>query len=174
MARPPGNLEFELSAANFRSLPDGPSSQIGRAISQKWRHRPTVIFLRSGAKRVQLWAVSSAVSSSEAGLRGRLEQFGLATVLTFLDLERRSGELVVVAGERVGRLWLRRGRVLRARLEGSRRASKSVVYELLSLERGRFSFTQVELETMADEVDAPTTLLLMEAARRADEATLSA
>jgi two-component system OmpR family response regulator len=118
--------------------------------------------------------VSSAVSSSEAGLRGRLEQFGLATVLTFLDLERRSGELVIVAGDRVGRLWLRRGRVLRARLEGSRRASKSIIYELLAVERGRFSFTQMELDVMADEVDAPTTLLLMEAARRADEATVSA
>jgi hypothetical protein len=131
-------------------------------------------FLRSGSKRGQLWAVSSAASSPEAGLRGRLEQFGLATVLTFLDLERRSGELVIVAGERVGRLWLRRGRVLRARLEGSRRASKSVVYELLALERGRFSFTQLELEGIADEIDAPTMLLLMEAARRADEATVSA
>jgi hypothetical protein len=130
--------------------------------------------LRSFAKRGQLWAVSSAASSPEAGLRGRLEQFGLATVLTFLDLERRSGELVIVTGERVGRLWLRCGRVLRARLEGSRRASKSVVYELLALERGRFSFTQLELEGIADEIDAPTTLLLMEAARRADEATVSA
>ena len=133
-----------------------------------------MIFLRSGGNRGQLWAVSSAVSSSEAGLRGRLEQFGLATVLTFLDLERRSGELVIVAGDRVGRLWLRRGRVLRVRLEGSRRTSKSIIYELLALERGRFSFTQMDLDAMADEVDAPTTLLLMEAARRADEATLSA
>ena len=130
--------------------------------------------MRSGGKRVQLWAVASAVASSEAGLRGRLEQFGLATVLTFLDLERRSGELVVVAGDRVGRLWLCRGRVLRARIEGSRRVSKSIIYELLALERGRFSFTQMELDAMADEVGAPTTLLLMEAARRADEATLSA
>lgn len=143
-------------------------------MSQKWRRRLTVIFLRSAANRGQLWAVSSAVSSSEAGLRGRLEQFGLATVLTFLDLERRSGELVIVAGDRVGRLWLRRGRVLRARIEGSRRVSKSIIYELLALERGRFSFTQMELAAMADEVDAPTTLLLMEAARRADEATISA
>ena len=143
-------------------------------MSQKWRRCLTVIFLRSGGKRGQLWAVSSAVSSSEAGLRGRLEQFGLATVLTFLDLERRSGEVVIVAGERVGRLWLRRGRVLRARLEGSRRASKSTVYELLAWTRGRFSFTQMDLDEMADEIDAPTTLLLMEAARRADEATVSA
>src|ERR1017187_940150 len=30
----------------------------------------------------------SATSRNDAGLRGRLEQFGLATVLSFLDLER--------------------------------------------------------------------------------------
>ena len=104
------------------------------------------------------------------GLRGRLEQFGLATVLTFLDLERRSGELVVLANDKVGRLWLRRGRVLRARVEGSRRLNKSAIYDLLGWERGRFSFTQTDLDGLADEIGAPTTLLLMEAARRVDEA----
>jgi hypothetical protein len=169
--------QLRESAAYYRSPSAVASYQIRRrALKNGGRQRPCGAgnFLRSGPKRAQLWTVSSAASSSEAGLRGRLEQFGLATVLTFLDLERRSGELVVVAGERVGRLWLRRGRVLRARLEGSRRASKSVVYDLLTLGRGRFSFTQMELEEIADEVNAPTTLLLMEAARRADEATVSA
>jgi two-component system OmpR family response regulator len=118
--------------------------------------------------------MASTGLSPEAGLRGRLEQFGLATVLTFLDLERRSGELVVVAGDRVGRLWLRRGRVLRARIEGSRRLNKSAIYDLVGLEHGRFSFTQVDLDGLGDEIGAPTTLLLMEAARRADEAAASA
>jgi hypothetical protein len=118
--------------------------------------------------------MATAGLSPEAGLRGRLEQFGLATVLTFLDLERRSGELVVVAGDKIGRLWLRRGRVLRARIEGSRRLNKSAIYDLLGLERGRFSFTQTDLDGLADEVAAPTTLLLMEAARRVDEAAAAA
>ena len=118
--------------------------------------------------------MATAGLSPEAGLRGRLEQFGLATVLTFLDLERRSGELVVVAGEKIGRLWLRRGRVLRARIEASRRLNKSAIYDLLGLDRGRFSFTQTDLDGLVDEVGAPTTLLLMEAARRVDEAAAAA
>jgi len=120
--------------------------------------------------------MSSTGSSLEPALRGRLEQFGLATVLTFLDLERRSGELVVVADDagrpsnRIGRLWLRHGRVLRARIEGSRRQNKSAVYDLLGLERGRFSFVQMELDGLADELGVATMQLLMEAARRVDEA----
>jgi len=122
-------------------------------------------------------------SSLEPALRGRLEQFGLATVLTFLDLERRSGELLVVADEanslrgpqtKVGRLWLRQGRVLRARIEGSRRLNKSAVYDLLGLERGRFSFSQIDLDGLADELGVPTMQLLMEAARRVDEAAAAA
>ena len=121
--------------------------------------------------------MASTGSSLEPALRGRLEQFGLATVLTFLDLERRSGELVVVAdqeNERVGRLWLRQGRVLRARIEGSRRLNKSAVYELLGLERGRFSFSQMNLDGLGDELGVPTMQLLMEAARRVDEAAAAA
>jgi len=124
--------------------------------------------------------MASTGSSLEPALRGRLEQFGLATVLTFLDLERRSGELVVVADDgnnpnsKVGRLWLRQGRVLRARIEGSRRLNKSAVYDLLGLERGRFSFAQMELDGLADELGVPTMQLLMEAARRVDEAAAAA
>ena len=121
--------------------------------------------------------MASTGSSLEPALRGRLEQFGLATVLTFLDLERRSGELVLVtgdAGDKIGRLWLRQGRVLRARVEGSRRLNKSAIYDLLAMERGRFSFTQLDLDGLADEVGVPTMQLLMEAARRVDEAAAAA
>jgi hypothetical protein len=113
---------------------------------------------------------SSATSGNDAGLRGRLEQFGLATVLTFLDLERRSGQILIVNRDRVGRVWLRDGRVISARIEGSRRVNRAAIYELLTWDNGRFSFTQERTTAAVDEINAPTTLLLVEAARRADEA----
>ncbi len=106
---------------------------------------------------------------TEVGLRGRLAQFGLATVLTFLDLERRSGELVLLVPAGVGRLWLHRGRVIRARIEGSRRTRKPAVYEMLSWAEGRFAFTQADTAALDDEIGAPTMMLLLEAARRTDE-----
>jgi len=107
-------------------------------------------------------------------LRGRLEQFGLATVLTFLDLERRSGQILVVTRDRVGRVWLRDGRVISARIEGSRRVNRAAIYELLTWDSGRFAFTQERTSSAVDEIGAPTTLLLVEAARRADEAAAPA
>jgi hypothetical protein len=115
--------------------------------------------------------VTSQASDSikEASLRGRLEQFGLATVLTFLDLERRSGELILAGDREIGRLWLRQGRVIRARIEGSRRTRKPAVYEMLGWDRGRFAFAQTDVTGVDDEISAPTPMLLIEAARRVDE-----
>ena len=111
---------------------------------------------------------------NDAGLRGRLEEFGLATVLTFLDLERRSGEIVVVADGKTGHVRLRAGQVISARIEGSRRVNRAAVYELISWESGWFAFTQGDLPSAADEIGAPTALLLMNAARRCDEAAAPA
>ena len=91
-------------------------------------------------------------------------------MLTFLDLERRSGQVLVIMGEQVGRVWLRGGRVISARLEGSRRVNRAALYELLTWDRGRFAFTQEEPSSATDEVGASTMQLLMEAARRSDEA----
>ena len=116
----------------------------------------------------------SATSGNDAGLRGRLEQFGLATLLTFLDLERRAGQILIVTSDRVGRVWLQTGRVIAARIEGSRRVNRAAIYEMLTWDVGRFTFTQEDLSTAMDEINAPTTLLLVEAARRADEAAAPA
>ncbi len=113
-------------------------------------------------------------AGKDVGLRGRLEQFGLATVLTFLDLERRSGELILLAGGEVGRLWLRQGRVVRARIEGSRRTRKPAIYDMLAWAEGRFAFMQSDLAQIADEIGATTPMLLIEAARRTDELAASA
>ena len=118
--------------------------------------------------------MASTGSSLEPALRGRLEQFGLATVLSFLDLERRSGQILVAAHDKIGRVWIRGGQVLSARIEGSRRVNRAALYELLSWDTGCFAFTQEDLASAADEIGAPTTLLLVDAARRFDEAAAPA
>ncbi len=115
-----------------------------------------------------------AISRDDAGLRGRLEEFGLATVLTFLDLERRSGEVLVVSGDKTGWVRLRGGRVISARIVGSRRVNRAALYELLSWGVGRFAFTQDDLLAAADEIGAPTAVILMDAALRSDEAAAAA
>jgi len=116
----------------------------------------------------------SATHRHDAGLHGRLEQFGLATVLSFLDLERRSGQILIVADGKMGRVLLRGGQAISARIEGSRRVNRAAIYELLSWDNGYFAFTQEDLPSATDEIGAPTTLLLMNAALRTDEAAAPA
>jgi hypothetical protein len=107
-------------------------------------------------------------------LRGRLDEFGLATVLGFLDLERRSGEILIVGGDRVGHVWVRGGQVISARLEGSRLVNRAAIDELLAWNEGSFTFTQEELTSATDEIGVPTALLLVAAALRSDEAAMPA
>jgi Domain of unknown function (DUF4388) len=117
-------------------------------------------------------ATDEVSSDCGFGLHGSLDEFGLPTLLTFLDMERRSGLLSIRNQGLIGRLWLCRGRVVRARIDGAvRRSRKPAVFEMLGWGHGRFDFTllQVDVGEYANEIGSPTTRLLMEAARRADE-----
>lgn len=105
------------------------------------------------------------------GIHGQLEHLGLSSVLTILEMERKSGVLVLThPGGELGRVFLREGRVIRVRIDGKDEPKNDrAVYHLLSWEAGRFEFTAFEVD-MADEVTQSTTSLLMEGARRMDEA----
>lgn len=108
-------------------------------------------------------------------LRGELDDVGLPTLLTILDLERRSGMVVVERRKVLGRLHVRHGRVIRARVEGTRRAPSTgaeAVYEMLGWSDGKFELWQTAPTDAdgQDDVGESTTFLLIEAARRADEA----
>jgi hypothetical protein len=109
-------------------------------------------------------------------LRGEIENVGLPTLLTILDMERRSGLLLIQRQKTLGRLHVREGRVVRARIEGASRTTRSggatgaeAVYEMLGWPDGQFELWQAVVEGR-DEVGASTTFLLMENARRSDEA----
>jgi hypothetical protein len=105
-------------------------------------------------------------------LRGEIENVGLPTVLTILDMERRSGLLLIQRRGTLGRLHVREGRVVRARIEGARSGHGSgaeAVYQMLAWPDGQFELWQAVVEGR-DEVGESTTFLLIEAARRSDEA----
>lgn len=111
------------------------------------------------------------MGSKPIGIHGQLEHLGLSSVLTILEMERKSGVLVLAHPDgELGRIFLREGRVIRVRIDGKDDPKNDVaVYHLLGWERGRFEFTAFEVD-MADEVTQSTTSLLMEGARRMDEA----
>lgn len=110
-------------------------------------------------------------SAPNVALHGNLGQLGTATLLTILDLERKSGVLVLHAEDGVvGRIFLREGHVIGAQLEPPGTPSGGdAVFVMLGWNAGTFEYTALEVE-MDDSVGLPTTELLLEGARRLDEA----
>ena len=101
-------------------------------------------------------------------LSGILEEFGLSSLLIVLELERKSGVVILRAPQAVGRIYLRQGRVVRAQIEGSDRRGQLAVYDLLGWPRGRFEFNVGEVSG-EDEIGSSTSFLLLEGARLQDE-----
>jgi DNA-binding response OmpR family regulator len=111
------------------------------------------------------------VETSAVGLRGSLEHIGTSSLLTILEMERKSGVLVIKAGRKTGRVFLREGRALDAFFDGSPEPrGAEAIYELLTWTTGRFEFSYLEVE-MEDNIQTSTTHLLMEGARLIDEAS---
>ncbi len=111
-----------------------------------------------------------ATAPSRSILRGELDKFGLVTLLTILEMERRSGVLLMQRGRELGRLFVRDGQVVRARIEGSRKpAGVDAVYEMLGWPDGQFELWHADVGGK-DEIGQRTAFLLMEGMRRLDEA----
>lgn len=104
----------------------------------------------------------------ETALTGALAHFGLGTLLTVLEMERRTGVLDLRGHEQAGRIFLRNGQVVHAELRGSGVRGADAVFALLEWVEGGFVFRVGDV-TAADEVSLTTSMLLLEAARRADE-----
>ena len=112
----------------------------------------------------------TVAASARAVLRGDLDQIGLSTILTILEMERRSGLLVVKRARQTVRIEVREGQAVRARMEGPRKpAGAEAIYQALAWPDGQFQLFGVRV-TGRDEIGLRTTFLLMEGMRRIDEA----
>lgn len=118
----------------------------------------------------------AGASSESRGLRGDLQHVRLASVLSFLEAEKKTGDLRLVRGQDQAVLRLVQG-VLRD-VKSLGRASGPIerVFQLLSWPTGQFEFCAVALEQIGElGLDAVSvTHLLMEHARREDEAAEAA
>jgi CheY-like chemotaxis protein len=117
-----------------------------------------------------LSAQAVADSPMGSGIHGTLDQLGLGSLLTMIEMERKSGILLLRRGSLSARIYCRDGRVMAARLYGTTPISGvEVVYKLLAWTDGHFNFTAMPV-SVTDEIGLRTTHLLLEGARRNDEA----
>lgn len=115
-------------------------------------------------------ATPFSTDTGRKALRGDLEQVSLPTVLSMLELERKTG-VVMLVGPDVCRLFVKDGRPLAVEMEGLPEGTEvtQIIAEIFGWTGGYFEFAP-------QDVSAQNTLnmsmqgLLMEAARLADEA----
>src|SRR5262249_21279461 len=89
---------------------------------------------------------------SGAGVSGSLDQLGLSALLVMLDMEKKSGVLVLSRKGETARIFLRQGRVVRAAVDGKALPrGADAVYHLLMWPDGRFEFSALDVD-MDDEV----------------------
>jgi two-component system OmpR family response regulator len=115
-------------------------------------------------------APRSSVTPSGAAMHGDLSMLSAGTILTLLDLERRSGALEFQSTRGRVEFVVCEGQISSAATNGDGCAPLAAVREVFSWHDGRFSFVPHEVELSAGTDPSPINMLLMEAARLEDEA----
>ncbi len=102
-------------------------------------------------------------------LHGDLEQVSMASVLSFLDLEKRTGVLLLV-GKETARVFVESGRPLKIEIDGSPapQDQRALMSQVLDWTVGQFEFAAQDV-ACADELRSSLTSLLLEHARLRDE-----
>ena len=115
---------------------------------------------------------AAAASVGSQGLRGDLEHVKLGSLMSFLESEKRSGRLLLDNGHDQAVLEIIAGSLAGVENLGNYSHAHDRVFELLDWPTGTFEFAQMEEDDMPAPAGELTqlTYLLMEHARRADEA----
>lgn len=105
-------------------------------------------------------------------LRGVLTDLGLPSLLTMLEQDRKSGNLMLTRNEIIAWIAFSQGRIIRARSSEPAPDARSVLMSVLDWSDGYFELSSGAPVDSA-EIDESVTHLLMEHARRRDEAARS-
>ncbi len=105
----------------------------------------------------------------DADLRGRIGRLGLASIMGMLEMERRSGVLVVDTNEAVIYMVLQHGNVIRAGWRGERVSDgQQAVFTALDTVDGEYEFAEHDTSGPV-ELGQSVGSLLLEHARQRDE-----
>ncbi len=171
---------FRLGADDYLPKPfrfEELDLRVANALRRRQQVESTVLAAARAATPAPAPAATSTGAASSkppvsSGIHGTLDQLGLSSLLMVLEMERKSGVLILSRGAtaETGRIFVRSGNIVRARMDGKPTPkNEQAIYHMLAWSEGRFEFSALEVD-MDDEVKTSTTHLLMEGARRIDEA----
>jgi len=102
-------------------------------------------------------------------LSGSVQEIGLRTLLSLMEFERKSGVLTISQGERVARLYLAGGRIVKIDgPTGDNREPVTRLMDVLGWDSGSFELSVCEV-VGEDQIEMKTSVLLLEHARIVDE-----
>jgi uncharacterized protein (TIGR02266 family) len=103
-------------------------------------------------------------------LRGSLDHVPLPSVLTFLEMERQTGVLLVLREHRAARLFVREGRLLRIEIERATTGIRpdQMLFSVLKWPNGDYEFAAQDVSGN-DEFQASITALLLTFSKLIDE-----
>lgn len=101
-------------------------------------------------------------------LRGNLVEISVATLLSLMEFERKSGVLALLSDDHAARLFLAEGRVVKIEGPDGERSALTRMMRILDWRDGNFEFSSCEV-VGTDELGWPTSQLLLEHARVRDE-----
>jgi DNA-binding response OmpR family regulator len=120
--------------------------------------------------RARRWARVGQRDTERVVLRGTLAELALATLLTMFEQERKTGLLTVTREHSVAWIDFVDGKIVRARSSELDSDSHSILMAVLDWKEGYFELTSGVLLSGPAELDTTVTHLLLEHARRSDEA----
>ncbi len=103
-------------------------------------------------------------------LRGSVAEIGVATLLSLLDFERKSGIMITVAKDKVARVFVAAGRVVKVESSADIADPRKRLMAVLDWNQGSFEFIACDV-VGTDEIGLPTQHILLEHARVKDEAS---
>ncbi|HKQ68221.1 MAG TPA: response regulator [Polyangiaceae bacterium] len=114
-------------------------------------------------------APKSEVVIAQKTLRGDIEQVSLPSVLSFLELEKKTG-ILSLFGAHTAKIHIDAGRPLKVEIDGSSptRTSRQRLEEVLDWSQGQFEFSTAQVACQ-DEVRSSLTSILLDHARVNDE-----
>jgi DNA-binding response OmpR family regulator len=121
--------------------------------------------------RARRWARARQRDTERVMLRGTLDELALATLLTMFEQERKTGQLTVTREHSLAWIDFVDGRIVRARSSELDADSHTILMTVLDWKEGYFQLASgVQVDGTA-ELETTVTHLLLEHARRADEAS---
>lgn len=111
-------------------------------------------------------------AGGEEALHGDIAHVPLTSLLGFLEMEKRTGLVLLMRSQEMATLYLRNGQLVKIELSSEKRSlsPRARIDYVLDWSSGQFEFTETDVADK-DEVQLPIASLLLDHARRQDEST---